>query len=242
MTKPPDAKAKSEGKTALVGICGESTFLHSLTEDVSEHDDDRGPENQESAANSETGAKDGSHTATDPALCSGGLTSASEESPEDVDVNPPGPEPQQTVISTETGVTEDPNIALDPAIASDVVAGASDNSHSQQPGSPTLSAQTQDHDQSGMTPTAAEVTSALEHTSAISREATHDSNLAPPEESQVPGSPGDRTLVPDDGEYDEHVESAIKCDDYAPAFRLQLHKTTVGWPPAFGGSFAHHAM
>lgn len=185
--------------------------------------------------------KEGSDVATDPALCSDSLTGTSEESPQDQDVNAAGPESQQTVASAETGVKEDPNTALDSAIASDVLAGASDNSPGQQSGPPTLAAQIQDHDQSGVTPSVAEVISALEHTSAISCETTDVLKLAPLGEAQVPDSPGDRTLVPDDGEY-EPVESATKCDDYAPAFRLQLHETTVSWPPALGSSFAHRAI
>jgi hypothetical protein len=45
-------------------------------------------------------------------------------------------------------------------------------------------------------------------------------------------SPGDGEDVADDGG-DEHVESATKPGDYAPAFRLQLRKTTVSRPPNF---------
>jgi hypothetical protein len=60
-------------------------------------------------------------------------------------------------------------------------------------------------------------------------------NLAVPGRSQRSTSFGGETLVPDGEDVandggGEHVGSATKLDDYAPAFRLQLRKTTVSWP------------
>jgi hypothetical protein len=113
-------------------------------------------------------------------------------------------------------------IPTDPALVSDVLAGAADSSPGAtptlRPGSPTLDA---------VIPCGA--------------------NLSVPGRTQRPTSFGGQTLVPDDGEDvaddggnvaddgedvaddggDERVESATKPGDYAPAFRLQLRKTTV---------------
>jgi hypothetical protein len=104
-------------------------------------------------------------------------------------------------------VEEDPKITTDSALVSDVLAGAADNSlratPTQTPGSPTLDA-------------------------AI----PCGENLAVPGRSQRSTSFGGETLVPDGEDVandggGEHVGSATKLDDYAPAFRLQLRKATV---------------
>ena len=98
-------------------------------------------------------------------------------------------------------------ITTDPALVSDVPAGAVDSSPGATltlpPGSPKLDA------------------------------IPCGPNLSVPGRTQRSTSFGGQTLVPDDGEDvadgggDERVESATKSGDYAPAFRLQLRKTTV---------------